>query len=227
MNTPKYIGATLMAAASLVAVSSPAMAQSSGENFNGFRLEGIGGFDSTTAGSSVDDDTSTNNDELIEGFVYGAAAGYDINTGGVVLGVEAEVTDSTAKTDFNEDGDFDGFGLGDVEAGRDIYVGARIGAPIGDSTLLYAKGGYTNARYNIKGSYDGDEFRSSIDTDGFRVGAGVEQAIGENAYAKLEYRYSNYSDAEIDFEDPDVADVDLGEIDTDRHQVMAGVGWRF
>lgn len=227
MNTPKYIGATLMAAASLVAVSSPAMAQSSDENFNGFRLEGIGGFDANSAGSTIDDDVDTDNDESAEGFVYGAAAGYDINTGGVVLGVEAEVTDSTAKADYNGNGDFEGFGLGQVEAGRDLYVGARVGAPIGESTLLYAKGGYTNARYNVSGSYDGDEFRQSIDTDGYRVGAGVEQVIGENAYAKLEYRYSNYSDAELDSENPDIPDVDLGEIDTDRHQVMAGVGWRF
>ncbi len=217
----------LLAAASALVVSTPAMAQSNDENFNGFRLEGVGGYDISRAGSTVDDDVNTDNDESIDGFVYGAAAGYDINTGGVVLGVEAELTDSTAKTEFNENGDFEGFGLGNVEAGRDIYVGARVGAPVGESTLLYAKGGYTNARYNVSGSFDGDEFRQSIDTDGYRVGAGVEQVIGTNAYAKLEYRYSNYSDAELDSENPDIADVDLGEIDTDRHQVMAGVGWRF
>lgn len=215
----------LLAAASLAAISSPALAQSSDENFNGFRLEGIGGYDTSRAGSSVDDDTNEDNDQSIDGFVYGVGAGYDVNTGGVVLGVEAELTDSTASVDLADDPE--GFGLGDVETGRDIYVGARVGAPVGDSTLLYAKGGYTNARYNINGSFDGDDFRSSIDTDGYRVGAGVEQVIGTNAYAKLEYRYSNYSDAELDFEDGDIPDVDLGEIDTDRHQVMAGVGWRF
>ena len=227
MTTPKYIGATLLAAASLVAATSPAMAQSSDDNFNGFRLEALGGFDSTRAGSSIDDDVDTDNDESSEGFVYGVAAGYDFNAGGVVLGVETELTDSTAKTEYNEDGDFEGFGLGQVEAGRDIYVGARIGAPVGENTLLYAKGGYTNARYNVSGSFDGDQFQNSIDTDGYRVGAGIEQVIGNNAYAKLEYRYSNYSDAELDSENPDIADVDLGDIDTDRHQVMAGVGWRF
>jgi outer membrane immunogenic protein len=59
------------------------------------------------------------------------------------------------------------------------------------------------------------------------VGAGVEQKLGTNAFAKVEYRYSNYSEGEIDFETPDVADTDRFDIDTDRHQVVASVGWRF
>ncbi|AWW75085.1 autotransporter outer membrane beta-barrel domain-containing protein [Erythrobacter sp. KY5] len=216
----------LLSAASVALLSTPAFAQDADDNFTGFRLEGVGGYDTSRAGSSVDDDANQDNDQSIDGLVYGAAVGYDFNAGGVVLGVEAELTDSTADTEF-ADGDFEGFGLGNVETGRDIYLGARIGTTIGDTTLLYAKGGYTNARYNIKGSFDGEDYNSSIDTDGYRVGAGIEQMIGNNAYAKLEYRYSNYSEAELDFEDGDIPDVDLGEIDTDRHQVMAGVGWRF
>lgn len=216
----------LLGAASIAMLSTPAFAQSADDNFTGFRLEGVGGYDTSRAGSSVDDDDDQDNDQSIDGLVYGAAAGYDFNAGGVVLGVEAELTDSTADTEF-DDGDFEGFGLGNVETGRDIFLGARVGTTMGDSTLLYAKGGYTNARYNIKGSFDGEDYNSSIDTDGYRVGAGIEQVIGTNAYAKLEYRYSNYSEAELDFEDGDTPDVDLGDIDTDRHQVMAGVGWRF
>lgn len=216
----------LLAAASLFAFASPAMAQSSDDPFTGFRLEGVGGYDTSRAGSSADDDVNDDNDQSIDGFVYGAAVGYDINTGGVVLGIEAELTDSTAETEIDA-GDFEGFGLGNVETGRDIFLGARVGVPVTPSTLIYAKGGYTNARYNIDASFDGEDFRSSIDTDGFRVGAGLEQAFGDNAFAKIEYRYSNYSEAEIDFENSDLADVDLGDIDVDRHQVMAGVGIRF
>jgi len=222
MNTTKY----LLAAGSLLAVSTPAMAQNYDDTFTGFRLEALAGFDANTAGSDVDDDIDEDNDQTSEGLAYGAAVGYDYNAGPVVVGVEAELTDSTAETDV-VDGDFEGFGLGDVETGRDIYVGARVGALITPDALLYAKGGYTNARYDIESSFDGEEFRQSVDADGFRVGAGAEYAFGANTYAKLEYRYSNYSDAELDFEDDDLDDVDLGEIDLDRHQVMAGVGFRF
>lgn len=218
--------AALLVAGSALAFTSPAMAQSQDDPFTGFRLEAIGGYDASKAGSSVDDDVNEDNDESIEGLTYGAAAGYDFNAGGVVLGVEAELTDSTAETEFSN-GDFEGFGLGNVDAGRDLYLGARVGVVATPNTLVYAKGGYTNARYNIAGTFDGEDYRSSIDTDGYRVGAGVEQRFGENVYGKLEYRYSNYSQAELDFEDGDAPDVDLGEIDTDRHQVMAGVGFRF
>ncbi len=222
MRITKY----LLAAGSIMAVATPAAAQQSDDPFTGFRLEALAGFDATTAGSDVDDDIDEDNDQTAEGLVYGVGVGYDYNAGGVVLGVEAELTDSTAETDV-VDGDFEGFGLGDVETGRDIYVGARVGVLATPQLLVYGKGGYTNARYNIESSFDGEEFRQSVDADGFRVGAGGEYAFGTNTFAKLEYRYSNYSDAELDFEDDDLDDVDLGEIDTDRHQIMAGVGFRF
>jgi outer membrane immunogenic protein len=217
---------TFLLAAATATLAMPAAAQTADPDFTGFRLEALGGFDSSKAGSSVDNEVNEDDDESIEGFAYGAAVGYDFNAGGVVLGVEAELTDSTAEVEV-DDGDFEGFGLGNVETGRDIYVGARIGAVVGSNALIYAKGGYTNARYNIDATFDGEDFRQSLDADGYRVGAGAEYAFGQGAYAKIEYRYSNYSDAELDFENDDIADLDLGDIDTDRHQVMAGVGFRF
>lgn len=222
MTYTKY----LLAAASLLAVTTPAMAQSTDDPFTGFRIEGVGGYDQSRAGSSVDDEGNEDNDQSIEGVVYGVNAGYDFNAGGLVLGIEGELTDSTAETEF-EEGDFEGFGLGNVETGRDIYVGARVGVQAAPRTLLYAKGGYTNARYNLNSSFDGDDFRSAIEADGYRVGAGIEQAFGSNAYAKIEYRYSNYSEADLEIDDGDTVDLDLGQIDTDRHQVVAGVGLRF
>ncbi|AOL23226.1 outer membrane protein [Erythrobacter litoralis] len=212
-------------AGSAFAVSSPAMAQDEGD-FTGFRLEALAGFDASKAGSSVDDDIDDDNDQSIEGLIYGAGAGYDMDFGGVVVGVEAELTDSTADTGF-EDGDFEGIGLGNVETGRDIYVGARAGFVASPGLLVYAKGGYTNARYNIESTFDGEDYDEKIDADGYRVGAGAEYRFGTNTFAKIEYRYSNYSEAELDFEDDTIPDVDLGEIDLDRHQVMAGVGFRF
>lgn len=219
--------AALLVAGSIFAVATPAMAQDGVDGtFTGPRAEVLLGYDVSKAGSSVDDDINSDNDESIDGFGYGIGVGYDFNAGGVVLGVEGEYSDSTAETEYNTDGDFEGFGLGNVETGRDLYLGARVGVVAAPDLLVYAKGGYTNARYNVASSYDGDEYRAKIDTDGFRVGAGVEYAMTPNTFAKLEYRYSNYSDAELDFEG-DTPDVDLGEIDTDRHQVMAGFGYRF
>lgn len=214
--------AALLVAGSMLAAATPAMAQDS-ENFDGFRLEALAGYDVTQAGSSVD--TEGENDESIEGVSYGIGAGYDFDAGGVVLGLEAEYTGSTAEVEVNE-GDVEAFGIGNVSAGRDLYLGARVGVKANDDLLVYAKGGYTNATYDIR-TVGGDvEYRADIDTDGFRVGAGLEYAMSNNTFAKVEYRYSNYSSAEIDYEG-DAPDVDLGEIDLDRHQVMAGFGFRF
>ena len=216
----------LLAAASVAAIAVPAAAQDATDGtFTGPRVEALVGYDISKAGSDIDDDVNEDNDQSIDGVTYGVGVGYDFNAGGVVLGLEGELTDSSADVEF-DGGDGEFFGLGNVNAGRDIYVGARAGILANPDLLLYVKGGYSNARYNVNSSFNGDEFRAKIDTDGFRVGAGAEYALNENTFAKLEYRYSNYSDAELDFEG-DRPDVDLGEIDVDRHQVMLGFGYRF
>jgi outer membrane immunogenic protein len=220
--------AFLLATGSLAFVVAPAAAQDT--TFTGPWVAGVGGYDKNKAGSSVDDDADPNNgvfeqDESADGIVYGAAIGYDFDLGGVVVGGEAELTDSTADSKYGDPNS--DFGLGSVDAGRDIYVGARVGYKVTPSTMLYAKGGYTNARYNFIGSDGTTNYKENLDTDGWRVGAGVEQKLGSNAFAKVEYRYSNYSKGEIDFEATGIADSDRFDIDTDRHQVMAGVGWRF
>ena len=214
--------ATLLVAGSMLAVATPAMAQDS-ENFDGFRVEALAGYDVSQAGSS--EDIEGENDESIEGIAYGVGAGYDFDAGGVVLGLEAEYAGSTGEVEV-DDGDPEGFGLGTVSAGRDLYLGGRVGVKANDDLLVYAKGGYTNATFDILASDAETEYRADVDTDGYRIGAGLEYALSGNTFAKVEYRYSNYSDAEIDYEG-DAPDVELGEIDLDRHQVMAGFGMRF
>lgn len=220
----RKIVVVLVGGTALVA-GSPALAQDN-TTFTGPRVEAIVGYDISKAGSDVDDDVNTNNDESIEGLLYGVGIGYDMAVGKAVVGVEGEFTDGTADTDF-DNGDFEGFGLGSVETGRDLYVGARAGMLVSPKTLLYVKGGYTNARYNVVATDGTNEFRENVDTDGWRLGAGGEMALNDKVYAKLEYRYSKYSEAEVDFEDDGVPDSDRFNIDTDRHQVVAGVGMRF
>lgn len=215
----------LLATGSLAAIAAPAMAQSADDSpFTGARIGVTGGYDVTTAGSSVDDDGNDNNDQSIDGFAYGVTAGYDVAVGGVVLGLEGEYTDSTAKTEF-DDGDFEGFGFGSVDTGRDLYVGARVGTLVGENALLYAKGGYTNTKLNVLSTDGTTETDRDFKLDGWRVGAGAEYALNQNTFINLEYRYSKYEEANIEF--PDGSTSTDFDIDTDRHQVMAGVGFRF
>lgn len=192
----KYLLAALLAGAA----AAPAMAQDAAP-FSGARVEGVVGYDR----ADVEGEGS-------DGVTYGAQVGYDFQSrSGAVFGVEAEATESTV------DECIDNFAVaGDelcVEAGRDLYVGGRVGAAVSPNVLVYGKAGYTNAR--IRSDYeDGTagtalDFENGENLDGARVGAGLEFALGPNSYAKTEYRYSNY------------------EQGFDRHQVVAGFGFRF
>ncbi len=210
----------LLVAGSIFAAATPAMAQDADSSFNGFRVEAIGGYDSIKAGSSVDDDTNEDNNESVDGFGYGIGVGYDYDLGTVVLGAEAELAGSTADIEAS-----DGLGFTKASAGRDLYLGARIGAKVAPDVLLYAKGGYTNARLSLEDTTSTTTFKENVDLDGWRIGAGAEYAMNDKMFLKLEYRYSNYSRGEVDFEDG--ADSDRFDVDLDRHQVMAGVGVRF
>lgn len=179
MKTVIFAAAT----AAAMTLSAPAFAQD-GATFSGPRAEVLAGYDSLKTG---DADVGSP-----DGFLYGIALGYDLRVGGAVLGVEAELADATTSRTVS--------GV-KVEADRDIYVGARLGAPIGDKALAYVKAGYTNARIEALGFGD--------DGDGFRLGGGLEYALSNNLYVKGEYRYSNY------------------EGDVERHQVVGGLGLRF
>jgi outer membrane immunogenic protein len=96
--------------------------------------------------------------------------------------------------------------------------------------LVYAKAGYTNTSIETAIEDATESFEFDTNVDGFRLGAGVEMLFGPNAYGKLEYRYSNYGnidfDDDFDFDDIDSEDSSF-DIDLDRHQLVAGVGFRF
>jgi outer membrane immunogenic protein len=217
----RTIALGLLAGSAAFAV--PAMAQDVNPNFTGPRVGVVAGYDAVRPGSSEDSDID-GDDQTVDGFLYGVDVGYDFAVSGAVLGVEAELTDSTGKTKTNTS-DPEYFGYGRVAPGRDIYVGVRAGVLATPQTLVYAKAGYTNAKLNVQGVNGDVDVDRNYELDGYRVGAGVEQSIGTNTYAKLEYRYSNYSSA--DFRFGDGSTTDSFDVDTDRHQVLVGVGMRF
>ena len=188
------------------ALATPAFAQDGDAHFTGPRAEAIVGWDRVTDGS---DGSQIGTD----GVVYGGAVGYDAQMGGVVVGVEGEITGSSAKIRAN-----DLLTAGDrlrVSAGRDLYAGARLGYVISPQAMIYAKAGYTNARLEAKYAVGSTTIENHEDLDGYRLGAGIEYNVGPTTYVKAEYRYSHYGD------------LDGYDIDANRHQVLAGVGVRF
>jgi outer membrane immunogenic protein len=203
----------VLAALAASAAATPAFAQN--ENpFTGPHGSVIAGYDVVKEGEADIDNNS-------DGFLYGLNLGYDFQLGGAVAGIEAEVSDSTTKargTDLLLTGD-----SLRLDTDRDLYIGARVGAAVGPTTLLYAKGGYTNARFKLAYN-DGTNpvLRQGVTLDGYRLGAGVEQKFnlfGPAGFIKGEYRYSNYKN--LDYAGADI------DTDVDRHQFLVGVGVRF
>ncbi|MEN3747210.1 outer membrane beta-barrel protein [Sphingomonas sp. HF-S3] len=195
------------ALAASTALAAPAFAQDSAP-FTGPRAEGVVGWDRI-------DDGANSGTEASDGVVYGGAIGYDFQAGGAVIGVEGEITGSSNKQ--RARGIIAPNDELSVGAGRDLYLGARVGFLAGPNALIYAKGGYTNARLESRYTNGNTTTTVGENADGWRLGAGVEYQLSNNMYLKGEYRYSNYSRL-------DNSNID---IDIDRHQVVGGVGIRF
>ena len=186
----------LALAVTSVFVATPAFAQDA-TPFTGPYVGGVLGVDSVELESNGLD----GNDK---GTIYGGVIGYDMNLGGVIVGLEGEYTESEAsesQRNILTAGD-----KASLNAGRDLYAGARVGYQIDPNAMLYVKGGYTNA------------FSVSDKLDGYRVGGGLE-ASANNMFVRLEYRYSDYGKYETSSLVPN--------IDTSRHQGVVMAGLRF
>lgn len=210
-------------AVSAAAFAAPAFAQDTGPDapFTGPRAGVLLGYDRLQPGDAGD---NTFRDRKAEGLTYGGDVGYDAQLGGVVVGAEAELTGSTAKVS-NKPRDAAALGFGRVKAGRDLYLGGRVGYVVSPRAMIYAKAGYTNQRLDLTASDGTTETGNHYNLDGYRLGAGVEASLSPRTYAKLEYRYSNYGDARLEYANG--GNTNNFDVDTDRHQVVAGVGFRF
>lgn len=190
---------TIFVAVLLAGVAAtPAMAQENAP-FTGARVEGLIGYDNVNISGVKNPD----------GLTYGVGVGYDFQFGGALVGIEGDADNSNAKTCFR-----DVSTPGDrlcLKAGRDLYVGGRVGTVVGGKALLYFKAGYTNARagqsYNSNAA--GGSFSTHTTLDGVRAGLGAEYALSHNTFIKAEYRYSNY------------------EKGIERNEGVAGFGLRF
>ena len=203
-----FVKKIFIAAVSLVALTAPVSAQEV-SNFGGAKVGAMVGYDKVRLEYESLDGSK-------DGFLYGLTAGYDVDFGTAVIGIEGEVSDSSTKetvTDLLVEGD-----RWSLSAGRDLYVGARLGFPVNPAVMLYAKGGYTNARAKLSVSYDGDSASEGDNLDGYRVGGGAEFTNGGH-FARLEYRYSDYGSYEYE-------DFDTG-IRAKRHQIAVTGGFRF
>ena len=174
--------AFLLAASSLAALTVPAAAQDD-PDFTGPRVEALVGYDITRPGSTVDIDNADDLDQSVDGVNYGFGAGYDVDMGSVVIGAEGEYMRSEAQTEYDTTG-FTTYGVSNVDAGRDLYLGARVGVKATPNTLAYVKAGYTNAKMNVLATDNTTDVETDLNLDGWRAGVGVEQRVAGKVYVK-------------------------------------------
>jgi outer membrane immunogenic protein len=187
----------VLAATAATLVATPALAAP----VSGGRVEAIIGWDN----SQTDLDEFGFGDVDRDGFLYGVRAGYDFGLSDKMsVGVDAEITDSTADIDLVDGNDF-----AEVSVGRDIYLGARLTGAVSDNLNLYGMVGYTNARISADARIGTTTFSDAANADGIRAGVGGQFYVASNVYLGLEYRYSNY------------------EAGFSRHQVAGTLGFRF
>jgi outer membrane immunogenic protein len=194
-------------AAALALAAVPALAQDAQQNFNGPFVGIQGGWQQDRLGVDIGIDSGS---LKIDGFAYGGQIGYDLQTSSnVVVGGEFSVTGAISNTIV------DGFKLG---LGRTLNATARLGYVLSGNHLIYARGGYTNARFTADDGFD----KEGENRDGFTLGAGYEQAFAKNVTARLEYNYSDYGSE--DLTDLVGARASAG---LSRHAITAGLNLRF
>ncbi|MFA7587530.1 MAG: autotransporter outer membrane beta-barrel domain-containing protein, partial [Novosphingobium sp.] len=100
----KKICAILAAGSALSAVPAFAQEVTPAANFDGPRVEAMVGYDNHRSGSSEDVDDTRDLKQSMDGVTYGIGLGYDVALGdSMTLGAEAELTDSSAGWDNNND----------------------------------------------------------------------------------------------------------------------------
>lgn len=136
----------------------------------------------------------------------------DTGTLGVFMGYDKEVyprivVGGQAEVNFPVSSRF-GNDLASITPKRSVDLSLRAGYLVTPKTLVYARGGYSNALVGANAGF----IHGSDDRDGWLVGGGVERKLTDKVSARLEYRYSDFSESAGKF---------------DRHQILIGAAYRF
>ncbi|MDB5584181.1 MAG: hypothetical protein JWR80_9357 [Bradyrhizobium sp.] len=199
----KYCLAAFLAAS---AFASPAFAQ---EAFSGAHVGVEAGWSHSSVGQVQGPAGTVAIDSSRDATTGGVFVGYDhLLASHILVGVEGGLSFSTD----DEIRRSTSGSVIEVDPKRSFQASARAGYVVGNSTLLYVRGGYTNVRATTTVTGPTGALRRSSDLDGWLVGGGVERMLRSNVSARLEYRYS-----------------DLGKQAAryDRHEVLLGVAYHF
>ncbi|WP_163271487.1 outer membrane protein [Chelativorans alearense] len=143
-----------------------------------------------------------------DGFVGNVFAGWNWQSGTFVYGVEGDIG-------YNG---MDGSDAGlDTEGGVDGTLRARLGVAATDNILLYATAGGAGGRHELSDGASSDKQTLW----GWTAGAGADVKLTEQAFGRLEYRYTD-----LGSETFDVGGASY-DVDANSHKVLVGIGMQF
>lgn len=157
--------------------------------------------------------TGNGGDRDADGFGGGLYGGYNMQSGQIVYGAEADVNLG------DEKGSAGTGGAGEALRGKQGVNGsirARVGYDM-NPFLLYGTGGLAISDNKVSNATSSDNATAL----GYTVGAGVEAMVTNNITARVEYRYSDYQDKDFTLS---TGTVSRG---FDDHSVKAGIGVKF
>ena len=112
----------------------------------------------------------------VDGAFYGGQIGADWKLGALLVGVEADLGDSTAKA-----------AIPGNLARQGLFGSAavRVALPLGDRARVFVRGGYAYHEVNYT---TGPAFKGS----GYTLGGGAEFDLSGPLFLRGEYRFNNY-----------------------------------
>lgn len=154
------------------------------------------------------------------GFVGGAQAGYNWQSGSFVYGVETDIQYSGIKAEITETDD-DGTFSTRAEIDWFGSTRARLGFVPTERFLAYATGGVAYGKIEISGESPFGSVSESETEVGWTIGAGAEYAIDDNWSLKTEYLYTDLGTWTVTDE------FGTEDLDFDFHTVRVGVNFKF
>lgn len=164
-----------------------------------------------------------------EGFLGGVHAGYNLQSGNLVLGIEgdAEFSDMDGDTDVLAQEEESTFAKQEKEYDWLASLRLRAGYAM-DRALIYATGGLAVGDVDmsfklLEGEFDESETETAF---GITVGGGLEFALTDNLTLRAEYRYTDLEDTSFSGGGVDF-DSSKYKFENDFHAVRGGVSLYF
>ncbi len=145
-----------------------------------------------------------------DGFLAHGFAGYQLENGGFVYGIEGDVGYGGYK------GDNAGV---ESKSGVDGSLRARLGVAVTPDVLVYGTAGGAAQSVKLTDQVTGDSDRNTL--LGWTAGAGADVKVTEQVFGRVEYRYTDFGDKDFNLNGAEV------DADARGHRVMLGLGMKF